>query len=76
MANFRKTIATARAKVAKAEIEAFNARLEAVARPTRTNSRRSFCGCWATASPSGRSRRRPRLAGTTKRTRRCTEETS
>ena len=28
MANFRKTIATARAKVAKAEIEAFNARLE------------------------------------------------
>ena len=30
MANFRKTIATARAKVAKAELEAFNARLEAI----------------------------------------------
>ena len=30
MANFRKTIATAKAKVAKAEIEAFNARLEAI----------------------------------------------
>ena len=30
MANFKKTIATAKAKVAKAEIEAFNARLEAI----------------------------------------------
>jgi hypothetical protein len=30
MANFKKTIATAKAKVAKAEIEAFKARLEAL----------------------------------------------
>jgi len=30
MADFKKTIATARAKVAKADIEAFNARLEAI----------------------------------------------
>ena len=30
MANFKKTVATARAKVAKADIEAFNARLEAI----------------------------------------------
>ena len=30
MANFKKTIATARTKVAKADIEAFNARLEAI----------------------------------------------
>ena len=30
MANFKKTIATAKAKVAKAQIEAFNARLEAI----------------------------------------------
>jgi hypothetical protein len=30
MASFKKTIATAKAKVAKAEIEAFNARLEAI----------------------------------------------
>ena len=30
MANFRKTIATAKAKVAKAESEAFKARLEAI----------------------------------------------
>ena len=30
MANFKKTIATAKAKVAKAEIEAFTARLEAI----------------------------------------------
>ena len=30
MANFKNTIATAKAKVAKAQIEAFNARLEAI----------------------------------------------
>ena len=30
MANFKKTVATTKAKVAKAEIEAFNARLEAI----------------------------------------------
>jgi hypothetical protein len=30
MADFKKTVATARAKVAKAQIEAFNARLEAI----------------------------------------------
>jgi hypothetical protein len=30
MADFKKTIATAKAKVAKAETEAFNARLEAI----------------------------------------------
>ena len=32
MADFKKTIATAKAKVAKAEIEAFKARLEATRR--------------------------------------------
>jgi hypothetical protein len=30
MADFKKTVATAKAKVAKADIEAFNARLEAI----------------------------------------------
>jgi hypothetical protein len=30
MASFKKTVATAKAKVAKADIEAFNARLEAI----------------------------------------------
>ena len=78
MADFKKTVATAKAKVAKAESLAFAARLEAmdailprpVARRTRTSSRRSFCGCWATALPSGRSRKQPR---TTASTRRCTE---
>ena len=30
MADFKKTVATARAKIAKAELEAFNARLEAI----------------------------------------------
>ena len=42
MANFKKAIATAKAKVAKAEIEAFAARMEAIDAILRT-PRRMTC---------------------------------